>query len=112
MKVPSAGGSTKHIAKSKGVRREAGSEGSWRQTTDLTYRNFIRRMRGDKSASEDKVQQLPGPPGVNEAGAWWERKRSYPGRPHGRGLPQSKACREESAEVVVGTREGERKDRT
>ena len=59
-------------------------------------------MRGDKSAAEDKVQQLPGPPGVNEAGAWWERNRSYPGRPHGRGLPpRSKACREESAEVVM-----------
>ena len=112
MKDPNPPGSGKEIAEGKGVRREAESERSPRQTTDLTYRNFIRRMRGDKSATEDEVQQLPGPFGVNEAGAWWERNRSYPGRPHGRGLPRSKACREESAEVVVGTLEGELKDRT
>ena len=30
-----------HIANSKGVRREVESEGSWRQTSGLTYRNFI-----------------------------------------------------------------------
>ena len=30
-----------YIAKSKGVHREVKSEGSWRQTSDLTNRNFI-----------------------------------------------------------------------
>lgn len=29
------------IANSKGVHREVESERSWRQTSDLTYRNFI-----------------------------------------------------------------------
>ena len=56
VKVPSAGGSTKHIAKSKGVRREAGSEGSWRQTTDLTYRNCIRHLKMGKSAKQDEAR--------------------------------------------------------
>ena len=30
-----------YIANSKGVHREVKSEGSWRQTCDLTNRNFI-----------------------------------------------------------------------
>lgn len=30
-----------YIAKSKGVHRKVKSEGSWRQTSDLTNRNFI-----------------------------------------------------------------------
>ena len=30
-----------YIAKGKGVHREVKSEGSWRQTSDLTDRNFI-----------------------------------------------------------------------
>ena len=61
MKVPSAGGSAKHIAEGKGVRREAGSERSPRQTVDLTNRNRIRHSRADKSAKQDEVQQLHGP---------------------------------------------------
>ena len=61
MKVPSAGGSAKHIVEGKGVRREAGSERSRRQTVDLTNRNRIRHARVDKSAKQDEVQQLHGP---------------------------------------------------
>ena len=34
-----------HTAKSKGVRRESESERSWRQTSGLTYRNFIQGIR-------------------------------------------------------------------
>jgi len=56
VKVPSAGGSTKHIAKSKGGRREVGSEGSRRQTTDLTYRNCIRHSKQGKPAKQDEAR--------------------------------------------------------
>ena len=45
MKVLSAPGSGKHIAKGKGVHREVESEGSPRQTLGLTNRNHIRQGR-------------------------------------------------------------------
>ena len=61
MKVPSAGGSAKHIAEGKGVRREAGSERSRRQTVDLTNRNRIRHTKVAKSAKQDEALQLHGP---------------------------------------------------
>lgn len=59
MEVPSAGGSTKRIAKGKGVRREAESEGSPRQTTDLTNRNCIRHSKVGKSATQDEARSYP-----------------------------------------------------
>lgn len=40
---PEHASSRKCIARGKGVRREAESEGSPRQTSDLTDRNYIRR---------------------------------------------------------------------
>ena len=55
MRVPSAGGSTKHIAEGKGVHREVKSEGSRRQTTGPTNRNRIRHTRVGKSAEQDKA---------------------------------------------------------
>jgi len=36
--------SAKHIAKSKGVLGDKESEGSWRQTSGLTNRNYIRHI--------------------------------------------------------------------
>ena len=45
MQVLSVPGSGKRIAKGKGVRREVESEGSPRQTLDLTNRNHIRQLR-------------------------------------------------------------------
>ena len=61
MKDPNPPGSGKEIAEGKGVRREAESERSRRQTVDLTNRNRIRHTRADKSATQDEVQQLHGP---------------------------------------------------
>ena len=55
-KSPSRPNSGKATAESKGIHREVESEGSRRQTSDLTYRNLIRRLkRVDKSAKQDKV---------------------------------------------------------
>ena len=55
MKVPSAGGSTKRIAGGKGVRREAESEGSPRQTTDPMNKNHIRHTRMGKVAKQTEA---------------------------------------------------------
>ena len=55
-KSPSRPDSGKATAESKGVHCEVESEGSFRQTSDPTYRNLISRlMRVDKSAEQDKV---------------------------------------------------------
>jgi len=61
VKVPGAGGSTKLVARGKGVRREAESERSPRQTADLTNRNLIRHMKVGKSANEDEAQSYTEP---------------------------------------------------
>ena len=61
VKVPSAGGSAKRIAGGKGVRREAESERSPRQTVGPTNRNRIRHTRVGESAEQDEAQQLHGP---------------------------------------------------
>lgn len=80
MKVPSAGDSAKHIAKSKGVPREGESEESWRRTSGLTNRNPIRPISADKVAKRTEVQKLYGVGRVNGAGGWKERICSYPRR--------------------------------
>lgn len=80
MKVPSAGDSAKHLAKSKGVPREGESEESWRQTSGLTNRNLIRPFPMDKVAVQTEVQRLYGIGRVNGAGRWKERACSYPRR--------------------------------
>ena len=56
VKVPSAGGSAKRIARGKGVRREAESEASPRQTVGPTNRNRIRHSRAGESAKQDEAQ--------------------------------------------------------
>ena len=61
VKVPSAGGSTKRIARGKGVHREVESEGSPRQTTDLTNRNDMRHTRVGKSAIQDEAPSYTEP---------------------------------------------------
>jgi len=60
VKVPSAGGSAKRIAKGKGVHREVESEESLRQTTSLTYRKCIRQSRTGKAAVQAEAQMLHG----------------------------------------------------
>ena len=56
VKVPSAGGSTKCIARGKGVYCEVESEGSLSQSTDLTNRNDMRHAKGGgKSAKQDEA---------------------------------------------------------
>ena len=56
MKVRNLPGSGKDIANGKGVRREAESEGSRRQTSGLTDRNRIEATTGDKAAIQVEVQ--------------------------------------------------------
>ena len=56
VKVPSAGGSAKRIVKGKGVRREAESERTPRQTVGPTNRNRIRHTRAGESAEQDEAQ--------------------------------------------------------
>ena len=56
MKVPSAGGSTKRIARGKGVHREVESEGSPRQTVGPTNRNRIRHAIVGKVAEQTEAQ--------------------------------------------------------
>ena len=56
MQVPSAGGSTKRIAKGKGVHREVGSEGSPRQTVGSTNRNRIRHTIVGKVARQTEAR--------------------------------------------------------
>ena len=98
------------IANSKGVHREVESERSWRQTSDLTYRNFIQgiwpwmRLQ-DKSKSHSYSEYG----WCKWSGYKMERISPYPRRSHGRmgedesfDVPwRSKACREKSAEVIV-----------
>ena len=46
----------KYIANGKGVHREVESEGSLRQTSGLTYRNLILRLKDvDKFAKQNEV---------------------------------------------------------
>ena len=56
VKVPSAGGSTKRIARGKGVHREVESEGSPRQTVGPTNRNRIRHTIVGKVAKQTEAQ--------------------------------------------------------
>ena len=76
--------SAKHIAEGKGVHCEVESEGSWRQTSGLTNRNHIRHCKLGKVAIQIEAPNYPEACGVNVAGRWKERLRSYPGRSHGR----------------------------
>ncbi len=76
--------SAKHIAKGKGVRGDAESEGSRRQTSGLTNRNHIRHCKLGKVATQTEALNYPEVYGVNVADRWKERLRSYPGRSHGR----------------------------
>ena len=76
--------SAKHIAEGKGVHCEVESEGSWRQTSGLTNRNHIRHCKLGKVAIQTEAPNYPEACGVNVAGRWKERLRSYPGRSHGR----------------------------
>lgn len=46
----SAGGGAKHIAQRQGLNREVPTEGSPRQTIDLTNRNGLRHMLSGKTA--------------------------------------------------------------
>ena len=76
--------SAKHIAKGKGVHREVESEGSRRQTSGLTNRNYIRHRKLGKVARQTEALYYPEVYDVDVADRWKERLRSYPGRSHGR----------------------------
>ena len=53
-------GSYQPLAKSKGVRCEAESEGSWRQNPEPRNTNCIRHNQLDEIAKQIEVQKLPG----------------------------------------------------
>ena len=66
-------GSYQPLAKSKGVRCEAESEGSWRQSPEPRNTNCIRHTQQDEIANQIEVQKLPGWWGVNATVTWDER---------------------------------------
>ena len=66
-------GSYQPLAKSKGVRCEAESEGSWRQNPEPRNTNCIRHTQQDEIAIQIEVQKLPGWWGVNATVTWDER---------------------------------------
>ena len=76
--------SGKHIAKGKGVGREAESKGSRRQTSGLTNRNHIRQSLWVRLPYKSKPNSCTETGIVDVADRWRERLRSYPGRSHGR----------------------------
>ena len=61
MKVPRPPGSGKVIAKAKGVRREAESEGRRRQSSGPTHRNHVRLQ------SRERLQDKSKPNGCTES---------------------------------------------
>jgi hypothetical protein len=74
--------SFKPLAKSKGVYREAESEESLRQSSDLRNANIIRHIRSDELVRQNEVPKLHEERSVNDAGIWNESKSSYHGRFH------------------------------
>ncbi|CAB3393635.1 conserved protein of unknown function [Kyrpidia spormannii] len=88
VKVHCRRGSTSLLAKGKGVHREVGSEGSWRQTHGPMNKNLIRGY-AVRMSWQDKAKSK----GCQRAAEYMRRargegQRSYPGRPAGyaRGL--------------------------
>ena len=94
------------LAKGKGVRREAESEGSRRQSPDLTNRNHIQgRCARVSLHNKTKPYRCPERTEVNVAGTWDEGLRSYPGRSVSAGGGGTRKCRgigrQKSAEAIV-----------
>ena len=85
MKVPNTPGSGKCIAKAKGVRGDAESEGRWRQISGPTNRNRIRQALRIRLRHKPKSNGYTESAHVNAADRWRERLRSYPGRSRKRG---------------------------
>jgi hypothetical protein len=77
-------GSNQPLAQGKGVRCEAESEGSRRQSPEPRDTNNIRHIRSDEFAKQNEVLLLPGDRSVYVAVTWDESKLSYRGRSHGR----------------------------
>src|SRR4030067_2318769 len=103
---PVSHGKGSRQANSKGVRREAESEGSCRQPRGPTNRN---RIRGIHTCARRKRNPKPDshPEGgeVDAAGRWEEGRASYPGRSVD--LPRATGAvrgRDGSAEVSRGRR--------
>jgi len=72
------------LAKGKGVRREAESEGSQRQSSAPRNTNNIRHKRGMSLHNKAKSNKRHGHETVNDVGTWNESDSSYHGRSHGR----------------------------
>ena len=94
------------LAEGKGVRCEAESEGSRRQTSALRNTNRIRHNRWDEIAKQIEIQRLHGHRDVNAAGTWRESMLPYHGRSHRRieteyDIRSEKVYCEKSAEVIV-----------
>ena len=68
------------LAKSKGVHCEMESERSWRQKSEPTNRNLIRRVRMGDVAKETKAPYCTEFLNVNKEATWTESLLSYPER--------------------------------
>jgi len=89
VKVPKPPDSGKATAKGKGVRREAESEGSRRQTSGLTYRNPIQGLRVRiRLQKKPKSDNYPKSSKVNRADIRWKEcvhnRRGLAGEPIGK----------------------------
>jgi len=72
------------LAKGKGVRGDAESEGSHRQSSAPRNTNIIRHKRGMSLHNKAKSNKRHGHGTVNDVGTWNESDSSYRGRSHGR----------------------------
>jgi hypothetical protein len=79
------------LAKSKGVHREAESEGSRQQSSGPRNTNSIRHTLWDELTKQSKVQKLHGHGSVNATGIWNEGYLPYHGRSHGRAKTEYEA---------------------
>jgi hypothetical protein len=68
------------LVNSKGVHREVESERSWRQKSEPTNRNLIRRVRMGDDANESKAPYCTEFLNVNKEATWTESLLSYPER--------------------------------
>ena len=95
-------GSNQPLAESKGVRCEAESEGSSRQSPEPRNTNCIRHIQLDKIAIQIEIQKLPGSWSVNTAVTWDERELVY------HGIPDRHAETEYEAWLTIAVRSQQR----
>ena len=101
-KSPTRPNSGKRPANDQGIHREKESEGSLRQRSGLTNRNLIPRLTSvDQFAIQNKILQLFGTLGVNQAGIRLKEYVHNWGGLTGEVIRAVTTNREKSAEVIV-----------